>query len=324
MFGKFDTSEEKSNTLNLLHCYLDGFKTKEDVFLIAIVNHVSLLPESFIRSGRLDKHIRIELLDEKSREEIIEFYLNSIKINKEIDICELILHTHKLSGSNIKTAINEAAIESVMKDIKLDNKLVLKHIRRINNKDLLELRKEDKNSIVAYHELGHFIVANKLKNKIIDVSIISKKDNLGRVRVQNVERVVSKQDLLDTATILVAGRVSEIIFFKKTYMASGLEMAAAFRIVQQFLLMGMDKFKYIEPTLKPTDKVAKILRRKILRILKKVFRKETKIIKQNKKILELIHDELLEKGVLPSKELEKYVEGDTTDEAYLDSLFSYD
>lgn len=316
---KFMTDDSRE-TLSLLLSLLDGFNKNESLLVIATTNVLQYLPEALTRSGRIDKHIGLNLPDSKSREAILKHYLSKLKLKQNINFRKIVTLTENLSGADIETIVNEAAIKviSAKKDeiktndlIEFINKIISKQFVKHTN----EFDSDEQNKIVAYHELGHFIVANVLKKEIREVSVRENKVSLGRVRVKETNRAMSKTDIFNQATILLGGRASELIFLNDAYAGSYADIEQAINILKLSIGFGDYGMEHISSnvsvnqTFGRQEYVSFELNEKIKAILKEAFDKAYQIVLDNKEIIEKIHPILVKESALTGLELSKFVNG---------------
>lgn len=316
---KFMTDDSRE-TLSLLLSLLDGFNKNESVLVIATTNVLHYLPEALTRSGRIDKHIGLNLPDSKSREAILKHYLSKLKLKQNINYRKIVTLTEQLSGADIETIVNETAIKVISSNkdeiktndlIELVNKVVSKQFVKHTN----EFDSDEQNKIVAYHELGHFIVANVLKKEIREVSVRENRVSLGRVRIKETNRAMSKTDIFNQVTILMGGRASELIFLDDAYAGSYGDIEQAIAMLKQSIGFGDYGMEHVSsnistaPMFGRPEPVSDELNNKIKEVLKEAFEKAYKIVLENKHIIEKIHPILVKESALTGLELSKYVDG---------------
>src|SRR5690554_269236 len=309
-------SDKTRETQAMLLSLLDGFDKDGEIMVIATVNHIRKIPDALIRPGRVDKHIGLSLPDEQSRREIISYYLNQIKLEKEIDINQVLLISDGMSGADIKTMINEAAILAINNNTNIiTTRALMETGTRIDLKQLIHFDKpsenEEEDKIIAYHELGHFIVANKLNQTIKDVSIISDPTSAGRARMRPPSKVLTTNDLFNQAVIALGGRAAEEIMLNNKYTGSHHDILSAYQTIEYSIYNGDYGFEYVH---KPTSKiVTEEKQQKIIdktnELMEIAYKQAFKIVKDNKDIIEKIHPILLKEKSLTGIQLSEFVEG---------------
>ncbi len=305
-------SDISRTTLQLLLSMLDGFKTNEEVMLICTTNTLWEMPTALTRAGRIDKHIELPLPDDGSREAIAKLYLAEVKYAQTIDMQQVVLSTEGLSGADIKTVINEAAINAISNELpSITTKLLIEHIYRVSGKSLIKQNTKKDEIIVAYHELGHLVVANSLKKIIKEVSINKSSSGLGVVKMKVESNIYTTNDILNEATIALGGRAAEIIFLKAKYTGSWLDIKIAKSFLRQAIGYGNFGFKYLN--IADADGIefsdSAYNRQKAIRLTKKCLKRAIKIVKANEALIMKLHPVLLEVKTLTASELTKYLNG---------------
>lgn len=219
------SNSEKDQTINALLAELDGFSSKVPIIVMIATNRVEDLDSALIRPGRFDRHIAINLPDNKDRLEILSLYTKNKAIGDDVNIEELAKITIGFSGAGLETLLNESAIlavnrgSKVIEKVDIDDayfKMVMRGHKK-GNKDEV-----DKNEVelVAYHEAGHALCAKLLTNNSVPkVTIIPSTSGAGGVtfNIPNKMGLLSKRDLLNNIKVLYAGRASEFILKGNIY-----------------------------------------------------------------------------------------------------------
>lgn len=317
-------SDYSRKTLQLLLSQLDGFAKNPEVMVICTTNSLNDMPQALTRAGRIDKHIRLPLPNDTSRAAIANYYLNKVLYEKDVDINQFVLSSDGLSGADIKTVINEAAIKALSQDAaKITTSLLIEHINLIEGKSLITATNEKDADIVAYHELGHFVVANELKKIIRDINIHKTNHSLGRVRYKLDSEIMTTEDLLDNATIALGGRAAEIIFHNKKYVGSWHDIQKAYLSIEQAISYGDFGFEYLlinHSNFKTRD----IVRDKTIEILNECLNKAISIVTEKKEVISELHPKLLKNKILTAADLKVYFAGKVivaTDEKEKDYIY---
>ncbi len=218
----FGGNDEREQTLNQLLTEMDGFDATKGVVILAATNRPESLDKALLRPGRFDRRIPVELPDLAGRVAILKVHAKDVKMEKDIDFTTIGHATSGASGAELANIINEAALRAVrlgretvtQQDLEESVELVIAGYQRkgavINEKD---------KKIIAYHEIGHALVAARLKEAapVHKITIIPRTSGaLGyTMQVEEEERVLmSKEDALCQLAILTAGRAAEEVVFQ--------------------------------------------------------------------------------------------------------------
>lgn len=299
-------SDESRALQTLLLQMLDGFVNNGDVMIIATANNLRGMSRSLTRSGRIDKHIYLGSPNDESREEIINYYLEKVNFDKDIDINQIILSTVGKTGADIATMINQALIEVTINELeKLTTKDVLKQLAMIDNKDLIKSINKEDAEIVSVHELGHYVVAKHYNHNTIDISLINSRNSLGRVRTKRDSMLQKTNDVLEQATILLAGRAAEVMILNEIYTGSRQDIEEAYKILSHAVAFGEFGFDLLD--------VSKVYRhgielndeqnQKVKELFKECFDEAKRIVNENSGIINQLKPILIEKQVLTKQEL---------------------
>jgi cell division protease FtsH len=222
-FAGFGGADEKEQTLNQLLSELDGFDPTIGVVLLAATNRPEVLDPALLRAGRFDRQISVDRPDKNGRAAILEVHLKKIKLNADADPAQIAALTPGFTGADLANLVNEAAMlatrrkaQSVsLADFTAAVERVIagpeKRKRLINAKE---------RRIVAFHEMGHAIVAMALPgmDPIKKVSIIPRGIGaLGYTMQMPTEDryLMTRSELLNRITVLLGGRAAEVAIFKE-------------------------------------------------------------------------------------------------------------
>ena len=213
--------DEREQTLNQLLVEMDGFDPKEGVILMAATNRPEILDPALLRPGRFDRNILVDRPDKKGREEILKVHLKHIKTIKTLNVEHIANMTPGMVGADLANLVNEAALLAVRRKKKAVGmpefeEAVERVMAGLEKKNRLINKKE--REIVAYHELGHAIVALSLPgtDPVQKISIIPRGiAALGyTMQVPTEDRfLMSKTELLNKIASLLGGRASEEVVF---------------------------------------------------------------------------------------------------------------
>src|SRR5712664_2863264 len=212
--------DEREQTLNQLLVEMDGFDTNTHVIVIAATNRPDVLDPALLRPGRFDRHVTLDRPDIKGRRQILDVHARNKPLEAAVDLDVLARQTPGFSGADLANLINEAAILAARGNKKVIGMGELEEgIERVvagpekKSRRLSEHEKE----IVAYHEVGHALVAKSLPkcDPVHKVSIISRGQALGVTWYLPTEDryLTSKAELLDNVAAAMGGRVAEELVF---------------------------------------------------------------------------------------------------------------
>jgi cell division protease FtsH len=212
-------NDERESTLNQLLSEMDGFGTNSGVIVLAATNRADMLDPALLRPGRFDRHIYLELPNQKERESIFKVHLKPLITDNAIDVHFLATQTPGFSGADIANICNEAAlIAARKKKEKVEKQDFLEAIDRI----VAGLEKKSKiispeeKKIIAYHEAGHAVVSWLLPqvDPLIKVSIIPRGRLLGAAWYLPEERQLRRASAFNEhLSAALGGRVAEEIIF---------------------------------------------------------------------------------------------------------------
>lgn len=325
------SNDEREQTLNQILVEMDGFDPRTNVIIIAATNRPDMLDSALVRPGRFDRHIRIDLPDVEERAEIIKIHMHGKPFSKQVNIEKLSKQTVGFSGADIENMLNEAAILAARRNA-----------NEIESADLIEastkvklgpgkklLQSDDERKMVAYHEAGHALVStlNANSDPVSRISIVSRAMSLGHTQYLPQENYYNhtKKKLLALVRSLLGGRAAEEIVFgegSETVGASNdIERASAIarRMVMDFGMSEMGPINFVNSNAsifdmsyndKPSgysDEVARQIDQEVQKIIKKEFDNAKKTLTNNRKILNELADELLDKETLEQDDFEAII-----------------
>jgi len=220
-FGTMGGHDEREQTLNQLLVEMDGFDPQVGVILMAATNRPEILDPALLRPGRFDRHILVDRPDKNGRKEILKVHLKGITVVKNLDVEKIANMTPGMVGADLANLVNEAALLAVRRKKKKVGMLefeeaVERVVAGLEKKNRLINPKEKE--IVAYHELGHAVVALSLPgtDPVQKISIIPRGiAALGyTMQVPTEDRfLMRKTELLNKIATLLGGRAAEEIIF---------------------------------------------------------------------------------------------------------------
>lgn len=217
----FNSNDEREQTLNQLLTEMDGFDGKEGVVILAATNRPESLDKALLRPGRFDRRIPVELPDLQGREAILKVHARNVKVEPDLDYNAIARATAGANGAELANMINEAAIRAVkmgretinQSDLEESVEVVLAGYQR---KQAVISTKEKR--IIAYHEIGHALVAAKQTDSdpVHKITIIPRTSGALGYTMQVAEQesvLMSKEELFNKIVTITGGRAAEEIVF---------------------------------------------------------------------------------------------------------------
>ncbi|MDU5535900.1 MAG: ATP-dependent zinc metalloprotease FtsH, partial [Anaerococcus sp.] len=247
--GGFSGNDEREQTLNQLLNEMDGFDATEGVVLLAATNRPEILDPALTRPGRFDRQVEVELPDKKGREDILKVHAKNVKREDDIDYVEIASRTAGTSGADLANIVNEGALRAVregrkklsQEDLEESIEVVIAGQQKKN-----AVISDDQKKIIAYHEVGHALVAaiQTHKTPVTKITIVPRTGGaLGyTMTVDKDEKyIMTKQELFDEICTLAGGRsAEELIFNTKTTGASNDIERATSMARSMVTIYGMD------------------------------------------------------------------------------------
>lgn len=324
-------NDEREQTLNQLLTEMDGFDGGKGVVILAATNRPEILDKALLRPGRFDRRVPVELPDLKGREEILKVHTKKIKVDKNIDYNKVARATSGASGAELANIANEAALRAVRSNrIEVNQSDFDESIETViagyQRKGAVVPTKEK--LIVAYHEIGHALVAAKQKNTapVHKITIIPRTSGaLGyTMQVEEGERVLmSKEEMLNKITTFTGGRAAEEIIFDSITTGASNDIEQATRIAramvtrygmsEDFSMMALETVsnQYLggDASLACSAETAAKVDAEVLNIIKESYKKAIDILNENKDKLHELARYLWEKETISGDEFMEILNG---------------
>jgi cell division protease FtsH len=219
--GAFGGIDEKEQTLNQLLAELDGFDPRIGVILLAATNRPEILDPALLRAGRFDRQILVDRPDRKGRLEILKVHVQKIRIAPDLDLDGVAGLTTGFTGADIANLVNEAAIIATRRNATAvtadDFTAAIERVVAGLEKKSRVLSPEERRR-VAYHEMGHALVASSLPgvDPILKVSIIPRGVGALGYTIQRPTEdrfLLAESDLRNRISVLMGGRAAENLIF---------------------------------------------------------------------------------------------------------------
>ncbi|MBR3198705.1 MAG: ATP-dependent zinc metalloprotease FtsH [Bacilli bacterium] len=323
--------DEREQTLNQLLTEMDGFGANEGIIIIAATNRPDVLDPALLRPGRFDRQVTVNLPDAKGREEILGVHAKGKTFAPNITLSNLAKRTVGFSGADLENLLNEAALLTVRRNKKA---ITMSEIDEAHDRVLMGPAKkshkytEKEKKTVAYHEAGHAVVGIKLEgaNDVQKITIIPRGQAGGyNLMLPKEETYLStKNDLLQTISGLLAGRVAEEIMFNEVTTGASNDFEKATKIARAMVTeYGMSDLGPIQFEERQSNvflgrdynkaqnfshEVAKQIDEEVSKIINKQYKVTEKIIKENIDLLNLIAETLLEYETITKEQIDYLVE----------------
>jgi len=234
--------DEREQTLNAIRVEMDGFETDTEVVVIAATNRPDVLDPALLRPGRFDREVVIDMPDLRAREEILQVHARKVKVAPGVDLSIVARGTPGFSGAELEAVINEAALLATLKaaeDIKLEDLEEARDKVRWGRQKRSKVMDERDRRITAYHEAGHTIAAKTLPQvePLHKVTIVPRGRALGStMQLPEKDRYhYSRQQILSTVTMLLAGRAAEERFCSDITTGASHDLKEATELVRRMV-----------------------------------------------------------------------------------------
>ena len=317
-------NDEREQTLNQLLTEMDGFDATKGVVILAATNRPETLDKALLRPGRFDRRIPVELPDLQGREAILKVHAAKIKMEDNIDFGAVARATSGASGAELANIINEGALRAVrmgrdkvsQTDLEESVEVILAGYQRKG----AVISKEEK-AIIAYHEVGHALVAALQKNSapVHKITIIPRTSGaLGyTLQIEEDEKfLMNKEEAFNKIATLTGGRVAEEIQFNSITTGASNDIEQATRMARAMITRyGMsDEFGMValetinnqylggDTTLACSNETATRIDAAVIAMVKEAHDKAYQIISSHKDKLDEISTYLLEKETITGEE----------------------
>ena len=319
-----NANDEREQTLNQLLAEMDGFDPGKGIIILGATNRPEILDKALLRPGRFDRRITVDLPDMKGREAILRVHAKNIVTAPDVDLAAVARATVGASGADLANIINEGALCAVragrtsttQSDLEAAVELVIAGSERKS----MVISPEEKR-IVAYHEIGHALVAARQKHSapVHKITIIPRTNGaLGyTMQVEETERVLMSRDDLEAKLVtLTAGRAAEEFVFHTctTGAANDIEqatkiarnMVTRFGMSSEFGMVALDTqtSMYLGDGTQAicSPETSTLVDREIQRLIQQSYDKALEILRDNAQKLSELSTYLLEKETITGEE----------------------
>ena len=322
--GGMGTNDEREQTLNQLLTEMDGFDGNKGVVILAATNRPEILDPALLRPGRFDRRIPVNLPDLQGRVAILKVHAKDVKTEDNIDFNSIARATSGASGAELANIINEAALRAVrqgrdkvtQEDLEESVETVIAGYKRKN-----AVLSEEEKRIVAYHEIGHALVAAKQSGSapVTKITIIPRTSgSLGyTMQVDSGEKnLMSKEEILTRIATLTGGREAEKLVFNKITTGASNDIKEATKLARSMITQyGMsDQFGMValetvnnqylggDTSLACSPATSEEIDKEVVKIIGEEARKAGEILKANREKLDELSSFLLEKETIAGEE----------------------
>ena len=326
--GQVGGNDEREQTLNQLLTEMDGFEGNNGVIILAATNRPESLDPALLRPGRFDRRVPVELPDLKGREEILKVHARKIKVADNVDFNKIARMASGASGAELANIVNEAALRAVRDGRKFATQADLEEsievvIAGYQKKNAILTDKEKR--IVAYHEIGHALVAAKQTNSapVQKITIVPRTSGaLGytmQVEEEGNHYLMSKEEMENKIATLTGGRAAEEIAFgsvttgasndieQATKLAKG--MITRYGMSKDFDMVAMETVtnQYLggDSSLTCSMETQTAIDREVVELVKKQHEKAGQILMENRAKLDELSQYLYEKETITGEEFMK-------------------
>lgn len=314
---KYATEDNERSTaeeFSTVQACIDDCK-EDDVFVIATVNRMNILPDSLLRPGRFDKIIEINSPTGKTAEEIVKYFLSTKKVAKDVDYKEIARILDGGSCAALETIINEAGIYSGFENKKeIDMKDILKAVMRViyNSPEALDDEFNEFDRHTAIHEAGHAVVSDILEPGSVYLVSVEKHDRScveGITSLAQDDNYFKSMKYMENRVIsILAGKAATELFFGEIDTGAECDLRRAFRIVARFADeycgYGFNCWEGITD-IKPASSVLENKTQMVQNKVEHYYQQAKKIIVANREYIEKLADELVDKRTLLSSDVKR-------------------
>lgn len=323
-------NDEKEQTLNQLLVELDGFDPSSGLILLAATNRPEILDQALLRAGRFDRQVLVDRPDRIGRAQILKVHIRKIKLDTATDLDHIAALTPGFTGADLANLVNEAALLATRRNadvVTLEdfNAAIERIIAGLEKKN--RILSETERRTVAYHELGHALVAMSLEgvDPVQKVSIIPRGISaLGYTLQRPTEDrfLLTEQELRNRMTVLLGGRAAECLVFNATSTGAADDLDKATDIARDMVTrFGMNpalgqvtyekaarnhlQQRFMDTGRQYSEATAEAIDQAIRDLINEAFNQATEILESHRETLETGARRLLEVEVLSGEALQQ-------------------
>lgn len=329
--GQIGGNDEREQTLNQLLTEMDGFEDNTGVIILAATNRPESLDPALLRPGRFDRRVPVELPDLKGREEILKVHAKKIKVSGDVDFSAIARMASGASGAELANIVNEAALRAVrdkrsyatQADLEESIEVVIAGYQKKN-----AILTDKEKLVVAYHEIGHALVAAKQTQSapVQKITIVPRTSGALGYTMQVEEGnhyLMSKEEIENKIATFTGGRAAEEVRFGSvtTGASNDIEQAtklaramiARYGMSDDFDMVAMETVsnQYLggDASLACSAETQAEIDRQVVALVKKQHEKAVGILQENRGKLDELADFLYEKETITGEEFMRILEG---------------
>ena len=333
--GQFGGNDEREQTLNQLLTQMDGFEGNTGVIILAATNRPDSLDPALTRPGRFDRRVPVELPDLKGREEILKVHAKKVKIAPGVDFNTVARMASGASGAELANIVNEAALRAVragrksvtQADLEESIEVVIAGYQKKNS-----ILTDHEKCIVAYHEIGHALVAAKQSNSapVQKITIIPRTSGALGYTMQVDEGnhyLMNKAELENKIATLTGGRAAEEVAFNSITTGASNDIEQATKLARAMLTRyGMsDEFDMValetvnnqylggDTSLACSAQTQREIDQKVVELVKTQHEKAIRILTENRAKLDELAQYLYQKETITGEEFMDILNRDDTE-----------
>lgn len=326
--GKMGGNDEREQTLNQLLTEMDGFEGNTGVIILAATNRPESLDPALTRPGRFDRRVPVELPDLKGREEILKVHAKKIKVSEEVDFQQIARMASGASGAELANIVNEAALRAVrdgrkyatQSDLEESIEVVIAGYQKKN-----AIMTDQEKRIVAYHEIGHALVAAMQSHSapVQKITIIPRTSGALGYTMQVEEGnhyLMSKAEIENKIATYTGGRAAEKVVFGAETVTTGAsnDIEQATKLARAMITQyGMGQFGMVsmetvtnqylggDSSLTCSPETQALIDREVVNLVETQYEKAEGILLENRKKLDELAKFLYEKETITGEEFMK-------------------
>ena len=326
--NQMQSNDEREQTLNQLLTEMDGFDATKGIVILGATNRPEILDKALLRPGRFDRRVIVDRPDLIGRKAILKVHSKDVKLADDVDLDSIAKGTPGAVGADLANMINEAAIRAVKHGrdevIQEDLEAVEVIIAGKEKKDRILSKQERK--IVAFHEVGHALVAGLLEgtDPVHKITIVPRTMGALGYTMQLPEEekyLVSKEEMLNQITVMLGGRAAEEVVFNmvSTGASNDIEratqsarsMVTVYGMTERFDMMALESIqnRYLDgrAVRNCSEETSTLVDEEILKIIRQCHNKAIELLTENRDLLDEISEYLLEKETIFGTDFERFI-----------------
>ncbi|SCJ33379.1 ATP-dependent zinc metalloprotease FtsH [uncultured Clostridium sp.] len=327
--NQMQSNDEREQTLNQLLTEMDGFDTSKGIVILGATNRPEILDKALLRPGRFDRRVIVDRPDLIGRKAILKVHSKDVKMSPDVNLDEIAKGTPGAVGADLANIVNEAALravkhkrdEVIQEDLQEAVEVI---IAGKEKKDRILSAQERK--IVAFHEVGHALVAGLLEgtDPVHKITIVPRTMGALGYTMQLPEEekyLVSKDELMNQITVMLGGRAAEEEVFNlvSTGASNDIErasqtarsMVTVYGMTDSFDMMALESIqsRYLDgrAVRNCSEETSTLVDKEILQIIRTCHEKARTLLNENRDLLDQISEYLLEKETIYGDEFMKFV-----------------